>query len=154
MAKRTLEQRYWSHIDVRGPDECWPWTGGTSRGYGKFYDGVGMRRAHRVGWQIVHGAWPGELHVLHSCDNPLCQNPTHWRLGTHADNMHEMYERKRHRQIRGEEVKNSRLTEQSVREIRALRREGHTLVELGARFGVHFSTIAYACNGKNWSHID
>ena len=33
----TLEERFWSYVDRREPDECWPWTGATARGgYGTF----------------------------------------------------------------------------------------------------------------------
>lgn len=113
-----------------------------------------MRRAHRVGWQIVHGAWPGELHVLHSCDNPLCQNPSHWRLGTHTDNMHDMESRHRKRQVRGEEVGNSKLTTESVRHIRAMRRDGHTLREVAERFGVTIAQVSNIANRKCWRHIE
>jgi hypothetical protein len=26
----TIEERFWSRVDVRGPDECWPWSDGNA----------------------------------------------------------------------------------------------------------------------------
>jgi len=35
---RTTEQRFWSKVDKRGPDECWPWTAASiPGGWGYFY---------------------------------------------------------------------------------------------------------------------
>jgi hypothetical protein len=48
---------------------------------------VVQRRAHRVAWEIYCGEIPNNLHVLHTCDNPLCVKPDHLWLGTQADNM-------------------------------------------------------------------
>ena len=154
MAKDTLLQRYWSRVDKRGPDECWNWTGTTSRGYGKFYDGVAMRRAHRYAWQFAHGEWPGEWHVLHSCDNPLCQNPAHLKLGTHADNMREMEQRGRAKYVRGEAHGKSRLTTESVKTIRAMRADGETLHSIASAIGVTIATIHNVVTGRTWSHVE
>lgn len=156
----TLESRYWSHVDQRGPDECWPWTAYASRGYGKIwvgYDADGlliMRRANRVGWELIHGEDPGRQHVRHTCDNPACCNPAHWVLGSHADNMHDMQERGRANAARGESASGARLTEASVRQIRAMRRDGHTLRDLGQRFGVSLQSIHAICARKTWRHIE
>jgi hypothetical protein len=38
--------------------------------------------------------------VLHNCDNPPCMNPSHWRLGTHLDNMADRRVRGGYRQPR------------------------------------------------------
>lgn len=156
----TLESRYWSHVEKRGPDECWPWIACTVKGYGKIwvgYDADGvviMRRSNRVGWMLVHGKDPGRQHVRHTCDNPSCCNPAHWELGSHADNMHDMQERGRKKQVRGEKVGGAKLSEERVRQIRAMRADGYKLREIGLAFGVHLSTVAYVCNGKNWRHIE
>ena len=91
-----IEERFWSKVDRRGPDDCWLWIGGRrGNGYGMLRVGSmadGTRRrmpAHRVSWELAHGAISGGLWVLHACDTPLCCNPSHLFLGTRADNMHD-----------------------------------------------------------------
>jgi len=96
------EARFWSKVDKRGPDECWPWTTGLNHdGYGAFsYTGENGRvirlGAHR--WILGHlrgtHLGPGE-EACHSCDNPPCCNPAHLRVGSHQDNMTDMAERNR-----------------------------------------------------------
>lgn len=155
----TLAQRYWSHIDVRGPDECWPWTACTEKGYGKIwvgYDADGrvlMRRSTRVGWELVNGEGPGSLDVLHSCDNPPCHNPAHWNLGTHAENMREMADRGRAKYMRGSAVGTSKLTEDQVREIRRLFESGHRQCDIARSFGVTQANISEIVKGKTWKHL-
>lgn len=91
MAKPSDEERFWSRVDRRGPDECWPWTGSRNpAGYGAFSRGGKRSNTHRVAWEMTHGPIPGRLHVLHACDNPPCCNPAHLSLGTHEDNMADM----------------------------------------------------------------
>lgn len=74
-------------IDVRGADECWPWLASkTKRGYGQVkWDGK-TQPATRVLWTLLFGEIPEGLHVLHSCDNPPCMNPSHLWLGTPGHN--------------------------------------------------------------------
>ena len=46
--------------------------------------------AHRVVLQIETGTpVPADKVVMHECDNPSCVRPTHLRVGTHAENMHD-----------------------------------------------------------------
>ena len=67
---------------------CRLWFGaGEQDGYGVIYYEGRTQNAHRVAWQLAHGAIPEGLQVLHECDTPACINVKHLFLGTAADNM-------------------------------------------------------------------
>lgn len=161
----TLQERYWAKVDQRGPDECWPWTGCTNTGrsgkvgYGLIGTGKSATGkpvtevASRVAWQLAHGESPGEFHVRHRCDNPSCQNPDHLELGTHTDNMRDMHDRGRAVQVRGEQIKQSKLTEQEVREIVEMRNNGATLHVIAAQYNVAYTTAQSILLGKSWTHV-
>ncbi len=90
-----ISRRFWSKVNVGSVDECWEWTAATKGRrkcfYGNFFDGKRMVSAHRHVMSSIHTAEGIEGKcVLHSCDNPLCVNPRHLRLGTHQDNMNDM----------------------------------------------------------------
>ena len=68
--------------------ECWEWTAcKNDLGYGRMY-GLKKRsaKAHRVGWELVHGSIEVGKCVLHKCDNPSCVRPDHLYVGTLLDN--------------------------------------------------------------------
>jgi hypothetical protein len=93
-------ERFWSRVDRRNEDECWPWTSTLdSDGYGKLRLTGKQRAAHRVAWALANGRNP-DLCVCHSCDNPTCVNPAHLWQGTQADNIRDMHAKGRHRRGR------------------------------------------------------
>jgi hypothetical protein len=142
----------WERVDVRGPDECWPWTAGRNhQGYGRmrvFYRAIA---AHRLAFMVSTGSDPGDLAVLHTCDNPPCCNPAHLFLGTLADNNRDRAAKGR--SCRGEEQKDAKLTADAVRAIRARSRAGEQGKDLAADFGVSRSAISLILRGRTWRHV-
>lgn len=96
---KTRTERFWAKVEKRGPAECWLWLASrNAQGYGKFSvaSGRGHMGAHRAVWELVNGAVPDGLWVLHRCDNPPCVNPAHLFLGTCRDNHLDMVAKGRH----------------------------------------------------------
>jgi hypothetical protein len=88
--------RFWSKVDIRGPDECWPWLAGCSgSGYGAFWRRDRQEPAHRVAYELTYGVALGNEWGLHSCDNPICCNPRHVHPGDVVLNVAEAMERGR-----------------------------------------------------------
>lgn len=149
--RRPHAERFWAHVDRSGgPDACWPWMGGTTRGgYGIFERAEGDRSqttAHRVAWFLKHGAYPVEQ-VCHDCpggDNPVCTNDRHLFLGTQAENIAD-----RDRKGRGGHV----LTAAQVDAIRAIgdARPRPTQQTVAARFGCDQTTISRIWSGTGWA---
>lgn len=84
-------ERLLNKIEINDATDCWIWQGGKNNiGYGMIRHDDKMRTTHRVSYEVHKGNIPKGMCVLHSCDNPLCCNPNHLRLGTHKDNTQDM----------------------------------------------------------------
>lgn len=155
----SVRDRFWSKVfKGAGQDDCWVWVGsGHKDGYGWFRLGGRMHGAHRISWQIEHGWWPGDLYVLHTCDNPMCVRPSHLFLGDQTANMADMVAKGRQgarAAPRGGANGNAKLTTENVLKIRELYAAGGISQErLGRLFGVTATPIGQVIRGVTWSHV-
>lgn len=76
-------------------NECWNWTGATSRGYGQLTHKGKHMTAHRFSFENLVEPIRSGMWVLHHCDNRLCVNPAHLYQGTPINNRADMLNRKR-----------------------------------------------------------
>lgn len=155
----TYTNRFWAQVKTAGPTECWEWDSyRTDKGYGHFQVSkkVGPKRAHRIAYHLATGQDPGELHVLHRCDNPPCCNPAHLFLGTHQDNMRDMIAKGRRSKhvpppMRGALHPRAKLTQEKADEIRRLYAAGGiSQTALGLQFGVPQPRISKIVRGEAW----
>jgi len=158
LIRTSIEERFWKKVVKR--EGCWSWIGSTDgNGYGQINEGGRGRllKAHRVSYQIAFGPISDEIDVLHRCDNPNCTNPEHLFLGTHTDNMRDMWAKGRGRspgdKLRGSKNGNSRLTEKQVLKIRNDHAKGESSRALGRRFGVSKTLILFIVKRSVWTHI-
>lgn len=68
------------------PDECWNWKVCKAGKYPTFSIGAFYLKASRVMYMLAYGHYPGDMFVLHMCNNPRCVNPKHLYLGTQKEN--------------------------------------------------------------------
>lgn len=70
------ESRFWRY--VQRTETCWLWTGGLSEnGYGLFWSGVSVVRAHRWAYEHLTEEIPDGYEVDHLCRVRHCVNPHH-----------------------------------------------------------------------------
>ena len=131
---------------------CLLWMGGRrGKGYGSFC----LRRtqvfAHRVAFALVNGAIPRDRVVMHRCDNPLCVNTEHLKLGTLRDNWEDMVNKGRGAfGLSGERHLQVKLSAAQVREIRRLHAAGMECQDIGDKFGISDVHVGRIAHGINW----
>lgn len=147
----------WKRVDKRSPDECWPWTGYTSNGRGRLdignEKGVYAPRAAYLssnpGTIDLHDDGTREQCVCHHCDNPICCNPAHLFIGSHAENMADKkrkgrVSRSRHR---------AKLTPEDVIHMRQQKKAGATKKALALLYEVSEATVSGALYGRYYLDV-
>jgi hypothetical protein len=157
---------FWTKVERRGQDECWPWIGKTksAQGYGRLdFGGKEGVYAPRVAYLIAHPnsitlRSPTDLSIpefiRHTCDNPPCCNPKHLILGSHADNIKDKV-------ARGRQVKwgggigspRAKLSAEDVRIIRLHKKAGATIKALALLYEVSRSVISHCLYGLSYQDV-
>jgi len=126
---------------------CVEWTKGLfTSGYGALRWKGKIVKAHRLAYELSHGAIEACMCILHACDNPKCCSPDHLRQGTQKENTQDMLSRNRQA---------AKLTELQVAEIRTKYASisDLTYAVLGAQYGVSNVTICKIVRYKIWKHL-
>lgn len=172
--------RFWTKVDKRGEDECWPWKGArTPGGYGQMGLGLPRRKgrpqtqmATHISLAIVGKARPSKGHVaMHLCDKPWCVNPKHLQWGTNAENMADMVRKGRAKwqggawfehldpvvvaaQMDDAAAKLGRgSTKLTADLVRYIRQSSKTTLALAEELGVTNQAISSVRTGRTWKHV-
>ena len=140
-------------IEMRGPEDCWPYTGGAWGGRARdkrpyFMAGGKRWLVYRLVWELVTGKpIPEGMLILHSCDQggfPVgCSNPAHMRLGTVQDNSDDMTARQRHG-----------LPTNVIKAIRRLLERGQTQQAIADVYGVSRELISAIATRRVYKRVD
>jgi hypothetical protein len=146
--------RFWAKVDTSG--DCWEWRAYRRvEGYGQFTVRKGyFVSAHTVSYALANGPIPAGMVICHRCDNPPCVRPMHLFLGTPSDNAKDMVAKGRQGERHpGTARANARLTEESVRAIRAVPTYRGVIKFLADQYGVSTHTIGAVRRGQKWKHV-
>lgn len=136
--------------------DCVFWIGGQNEhGYGVFWNGTKLEKAHRFALRCSGVDVPADADVLHTCDVPSCVNPEHLYVGDAKKNVDDMWTRERAtvQRRRGVAQSQAKLTDEKAAEIRRIWREERPRPrqkDIGERFGVSQRAIWNVIHFQNW----
>jgi len=139
---------------------CWEWQRHFCRGgYGSMQLKLSSAKAktvntHRLIYKVLYGELSTEICVCHHCDNRKCINPAHLFIGTHKDNLRDMYSKGRSNPGRAFGVANglAKLNDDKAKEIYR-RCFNEKILYLAREFGVTPRVIRLIKLKETWKHI-
>lgn len=158
LSNEEYERRFWTKVERRSADECWPWRGQIKKPrthlqlpYGVFGARPNREYAHRLSHIFSKGQIPDGHVVRHRCDNTLCVNPGHLLTGTPLQNSRDIVERGR--QAKGSKNGAAVANEEKVREIRRLFASGLSRAEIRQRVGLAETCVNRIIRRVTWHHV-
>jgi len=119
------------------------------RGYMQIVNKKKTYFVHKLILLAFHGDKPNGFEACHNDGNKLNNRPDNLRWCSHKSNC---ADKERHgTNLKGEDLKQSKLTEKQVIEIR--KKPGVSLRHFSKKFGVSIPTICEAKNGRTWKHV-
>ena len=91
--------------------------------------------AHRVSWLIFRGPLGEGDILLHDCDNRLCVNVDHLKIGTYSENTQDMIAKGRHPRM-------GKIRDKYRESILALKDSGLTQDEIATKLGISQTTVS------------
>lgn len=152
-AMRKIKDKILNNIIINKTTGCWEWQKCcSSDGYGQLSYNNKQCTVHRLSYELFVNKIPLDKQILHSCDNPICCNPDHLRVGTNYDNVQDR--QNRNRQAKGITHGRHKLTDNDIQEIRRLHSTGkYTHGNIAEVFDISRSHICNILNNKFWKHI-
>jgi hypothetical protein len=144
------ERRFWRKVLLGAPSECWLWQGRLNRyGYGTVLFKKARHLAHHLAWALeTRESIAKGQRILWSCGNKLCCNPNHMRLSATSPARGAA---KAPPNLDGHWF--SKLTEDKVRQMRALSAAGWRHRCVASLFGISVDTVRGALVGRTWRHV-
>ena len=140
-----MSNRFWSKVNIAGPNECWEWTAGNDKGYGQYrVNSQFITGAHRYSFYLANGYYPIKGCACHTCDNRLCVNPAHLWDGNRADNAKD-------RHVKGRTFGgNRKLTEEQVCNIR---KDTKSNIEIAKEYSISPGHVSQIINYRSWKNL-
>jgi hypothetical protein len=152
---RTADE-WWALLLPPNERGCrlWP-KAGYKGGYGKSYWDGRPLSAHQVAFLLTYGWVPSgrELILRHTCDEPLCCEPSHLIPGTQKENAADREKRGRSNRRPSWMARNAKVTPEQVREIRVRHEAGESYPRLARVFGLHPQNIGRICRGRGYRDV-
>lgn len=151
--------KFYRHALLPNENGCMIWSGALAsrkglNGYGKIrIKGGKTIAAHRFSYEMHNGKIPKGMFVLHKCDIPRCVAPEHLFLGTALDNIRDKVTKKRCNVKQGADNYNARFTNEDIKKIKALHKQGFYIRKIANMYKVTRNTIAKILNGESYKNV-
>lgn len=159
---QTTVKAFYTKYEKGPAQKCWLWKSSTNGSYGILLIHSGFKNgrrlvkrfyAHRLAYELTMNVKPTRSQVImHTCDNPLCVNPRHLKLGTQRDNVRDAVNKGRRFQpdVIGNKNGRTKLTEKQVLKIRRSLTSGR---QVAAMYNVSPSLISKIRTNQLWRHV-